>query len=82
MDDLVIKRCAERLTDFVRTQSADAVCVCGGVVGEAACEFLSARVAYPDYVSFVELANHFEDADGQQALRARFERRRAPASTT
>ena len=74
MDDLVVERRAEGLAGLVGAQAADAAGVGGGVVGESAGEFVAVGVADADDVALVELADHLDDADGQQALRARFER--------
>ena len=74
MDDLVVERRAEACAGLLGAQAADAAGVGGGVVGEPAGELLPARVADADDVALVELADDLDDADREQALRARFQR--------
>ena len=74
MDDLVIKRGAQSMAGLVSMQAPDPLGVGGRVVGEPAGEFVARRVANTDDVAFLELAGDLDDADGEQALRARLER--------
>src|SRR5437879_4229262 len=73
MDDFVIKGGAQSLTGLVGVQAADAHRVGGRVVGKPAGELATGEVANADDVPFLELAGHLDDADGQQAFRARFQ---------
>ena len=73
MDDLVVERRAERLAGLEGVLASDRPGVGGGVVGQAAGELLAAAVADADDVALLELALDLDDADGQQAVRARFE---------
>ncbi len=82
MDDLVIMVGAEALARLFRAQAADQASLGGSVIRQAAGEFASFGVAHADHVAFLKLAQDLDDADREQTRLARFERRRAPASTT
>ena len=77
MDDLVVEGRAEGLAGLFGAEAADVAGVGGGVVGQPAGELLPGRVADADDVAFLEFADDLDDADGEQALRARFEGLRA-----
>ena len=71
MDDLVVEGLAEGLAGLLGAEAADLPGVGGGVVGQAAGELVAVGVADADDVALLELADDLDDADGQQALRAR-----------
>ena len=74
MHDLVVEGRTERLAHLLRAQSADASSVGGGVVGQSPGELLAEGIADADDVTLLELADHLDDADGEQALGSRFQR--------